>query len=316
MLHYVKSVMSKRPSIYLTPRAVLSLLIIATTFAACVMYFRWHPEYIRQLQHVSPLVVAALVGVNLLLVGVLAVIFRATARLAGLELGRRENLLLTIYSSVANFFGPLQSGPGVRAIYLKRRHRVRLRDYTLASCIYYAFYASLSALFLCAGSRPWQQTAAAVLLAGAASYGVIRVLSARSRARHTSPVRLHITPALMTSMAIWTGAQLFFIALRYHIELTATGAQVSFADSIAYAGAANFALFVSITPDGVGIREAFLLAAQQIHGIGTQYIVAASLLDRASYLFFLALLVLLASSLHLKKRLTADTTPISNKDTL
>lgn len=309
--------MSKRLLSRATPKAIVSLLIIAATVIAGVMYFKWHPEYISQLRHVSPWVVVALVGVNLLLIVVLAAIFRVTAQLAGIRLGQRENLLLTVYSSVANFFGPLQSGPGVRAVYLKRRHHIRLRDYTLASFIYYALYACISALFLCAMALAWWQTAIVVLSVGAVGYGVVRFWSIRSRSGRASPlVQLRTMPMLGTLLATWTLVQLFLVALRYHIELTAIGAHVSFADSIAYAGAANFALFVSITPDGVGIREAFLLAAQQIHGISTHYIVAASLLDRASYVFFLGVLVLLASSLHLKKRLAIGAARSDTSDTV
>jgi hypothetical protein len=40
---------------------------------------------------------------------VLAGIYQFTVQIAGKKLGTKENFLLTIYSSIANFFGPLQT---------------------------------------------------------------------------------------------------------------------------------------------------------------------------------------------------------------
>jgi uncharacterized membrane protein YbhN (UPF0104 family) len=93
-----------------------------------------------------------------------------------------------------------------------------------------------------------------------------------------------------------------FIGLRYYLALLASGAHVSLGQAVSYTGAANFALFVSVTPDGIGIREAFLLFAQRIHHVSTDAIVTANIIDRATFVVFLGVLFLVALGLHAKDR--------------
>jgi uncharacterized membrane protein YbhN (UPF0104 family) len=72
---------------------------------------------------------------------------------------------------------------------------------------------------------------------------------------------------------------------------------------MSYAGAANFSLYVSITPDGVGIREAFLVFSQHIHHVSTKDIVSANVIDRAVYVVFLGLLFVVVLGMHAKDKL-------------
>lgn len=74
---------------------------------------------------------------------------------------------------------------------------------------------------------------------------------------------------------------------------------------LTYTGAANFALFVAITPGAIGFREAFLLFSQDLHGIARDSIVAANVLDRAAYIIFLGVIFILTLSMHTAKRLQA-----------
>jgi uncharacterized membrane protein YbhN (UPF0104 family) len=282
-------------------KPVLSGLVIAATAAAFVWYVQAHPDYITKLRHTDWRAIVALIAVNGVLIVVLAGIYQMTARIAGKSLGRQENLLLTIYSSIANFFGPLQSGPGVRAVYLKKRHQVRLRDYTFATLIYYAMYAVVSALFALIGTRPWWQTLLAVGAAAGASAAVLYWFDRRGQKKERP--RLRLVPRLLGILLLLTALQISLVSVRYYIELQTVQANVSVGQAVSYAGAANFALFVSVTPDGIGIREAFLLFSQRLHGVETQYIVAASLLDRATYILFLGLLFLVALTLHAKDKL-------------
>jgi uncharacterized membrane protein YbhN (UPF0104 family) len=277
---------------WFSAKTILSLSIILATLTAFVLYLQRHPEFITQLRHTHPADIGLLVGINALLLSILSGIYALTARLSGCVLATRENFLLTIYSTIANFFGPLQSGPGVRAAYLRSKHGVKLKAYTAATLLYYGIYAAISALFLLVGTRPWWQTIMFLSIVLAVSWLIIR--------RFRSVLR-NVTPRIILLLCLLTILQLSIVAVRYHVELQAVHAPVSIGQSISYAGAANFALFVSITPDGIGIRESFLLAAQQLHGVSIEHIVAASLLDRASYFVFLGLLFITALSLHAKQ---------------
>jgi uncharacterized membrane protein YbhN (UPF0104 family) len=213
-------------------------------------------------------------------------------------MGWKENFILTSYSSIANFFGPLQSGPGVRAVYLKTKHQVRLRDYTLASLIALGLFAFFSALFLLVGTRPWWQTLAALIAVSAFSYGVIRLFVRRDKNPQDSQFALR--PRVLAVIIALAFLQAIITVGWYYVELKAVDPGIHISQAMSYAGAANFALFVSITPDAVGIREAFLVFSQHIHHVSTSDIAAANVIDRAAYMLFLGLLFLLILATHAK----------------
>ena len=282
-------------------RHLLTIVILVGTLVLFIQYIMSHPNYWQQLRHVSHWTILWVLLVNCALLVTLVGINAATLRLCGKALGKRENFLLTSYSSIANFFGPLQSGPGVRATYLKLKHKVRLRDYTLATLLYYGLFAFFSALFLLVGTRPWWQTLGALIIVGGFSAIVIRYFQRRDKNQATSQFR--VSSKALSLLIAFTFIQVSLTAARYAIELHSVAPQTSIGQSISYTGAANFALFVSITPDGVGIREAFLVFSKDIHGVSTGNIVSANLIDRASYILFLGLLFLAVLSMHGKQRL-------------
>ncbi len=285
----------RRPSV----KSAIAITIVLLTFGLFGRFLATHPEYVENLLATSLWVVAAIVAVNLIGVGVLAVLYMCTLNLTGHTMPKKENFLLTIYSTIANFFGPLQSGPGVRAAYLKTRHKVSLKSYTLATLIYYGFFAIISAAML-GVALPWWQTLLTVVAAGAGSYVLITFLHKKYAKEAKTLV---LTRKLLVTLFLLTLAQLLLISVRYFIELRSIDPSVSIGQALSYTGAANFSLFVSITPDGIGIKEAFLLAAQNIHGIDAPTIVAASILDRATYIFTLFLLFLATLALHAKEKL-------------
>jgi len=87
------------------------------------------------------------------------------------------------------------------------------------------------------------------------------------------------------------------------LELHSIHPETSVAQALTYTGVANFALFVSLTPGAIGIREAFLVFSQNLHHLGNTIIVGANLIDRAVYLLFLGLLFVMTLALHAKDKL-------------
>jgi uncharacterized membrane protein YbhN (UPF0104 family) len=100
-----------------------------------------------------------------------------------------------------------------------------------------------------------------------------------------------------------TAAQMTVQVVIFYTELRSVDASISFAQALTYTGAANFALFVSLTPGAIGIREAFLVFSQGLHHISSAAIVAANVIDRAVYLMLLGILFILVLSLHAKDKL-------------
>lgn len=287
---------------YLKP-ALAVIILLATTFII-IRYMQGHPEVLEQLKKTSPWLLALLVGLYCIWSAALVWVLVGQLKVLGKKLPLRENVLLNSYSSLVNFFGPGQSGPGVRAVYLKAKHHIRLRDFTFVTLIYYGCYAVISAAFLFIGSQPLWQTILLVGAAGGGSFVVIRWFSQKSRKKEAAQKQT-ATVFQFKYIAIIFAATLLQLsaqAVIYGIELHSIGQDPSIGQIISYTGAANFALFVSVTPGAIGIREAFLAFSTSLHGITNSGIVAANVIDRGAYLLFLGVLFIAVGGMHAKKR--------------
>ena len=281
---------------YAKPAA--AVLILAATLAAFVHYAQTHPAVFDKLKQTNPWLIVLLTVCYLLWFAALVFILRISVQLYGKTLPVQENILLNAYSTLANFFGPGQSGPAVRGLYLKKRHGLAIKSYIFATLLYYGFYAVISAFFLFAGSQAWWKTLLLMALAGGGSLVVIRWYAKRSQA-----ARSHLNIAHIGWLGIATAFQMIMQFVIFYLELRSTSSGISFGQALTYTGAANFALFVSLTPGAIGIREAFLVFSQGLHHLSNTIIVAASVIDRAVYLVFLGVLFVLALSLHAKEKL-------------
>ncbi len=274
-------------------KTILGFVLLAATVSVFTWYLHAHPEILRQLKHVHPGVLVALLALYAVWFAALAVVLQVSIRMYQKNMKPRENFLLSAYSSLINFFGPGQSGPGLRAIYLKKRHNVGIKQYIFATLLYYACYAIISAFMMFVGSRPWWQTVALVLLAGGGSACVLRWYAQRSKLHEQSTV-MRFGGWMFLATTVQLVAQLAI----YFVEVHAVNGHISFSQIVTYTGAANFALFAALTPGAIGIREAFLVFTHNLHHIGNNVIVAANVIDRAAYIVFLGVLFVVVFSLH------------------
>ncbi|MDR7235067.1 hypothetical protein [Agrococcus sp. BE272] len=268
----------------------IAVLVLVAVFIA--VYVAVRPEIVGQVLAVGPAALGWLTGLYVLIVATHWAILLLTVRWCQARIGIREGLLLTVYSTVANFFGPLQSGPGVRAAYLKAKVGVRLRDFTLATLVYYLAFGAVNVSLLFARTLPWLAA-----LGLATTVVLVAVVAWRSGAG-----RRIVTAAI----AAVTAVQALLMAAVYFVELNAvSGPGADVLQSLVYSASANLSLFVSITPGAIGFREAFLGFAQSLHGVGLDAIIAAGIVDRAFYVLFLGALFVLSSLLNLRAMFSA-----------
>jgi uncharacterized membrane protein YbhN (UPF0104 family) len=281
-----------------TWRPVAAVIILAATIGAFVYYFRRHPSVGHQLHHTSPALLVWLLFLYAGTIAALAMTTLASLRICKIKLAASESLLLTAYTAVLNFFGPLQSGPAFRGVYLKARHGLNLKDYTLVTVLYLGFWGIYSGLFLISGLLGWWLIPLAILGA-LILYMEYRTPRITKRFRH-----LNLRPVLY--LAIATFLQAAVVCIIYYSELRSIAPATRFSQAIIYTGAANLALFVSLTPAAIGFRESFLLFSRHLHHISSNTIVTASILDRSVYVVFLILLAILIFSTHASRRLQAS----------
>lgn len=286
-------------------RQIAAVIIIVITLAVFGYYLYSHPAMLSSLTSLG-------IGTLLLLTTCYAgtVIANAFVLWASLRLIKKpvnffENISLTGYSSVVNFFGPLQSGPGFRAAYLKTKHGVGLKRFFYVTIIFYAFFALINGVIIVLALLGTLSGAYLPLaLVGVILIGTSLVLAAR----RSSKLAVLFESVNLTNLNFWyigIGAALLSLATAaaYFVELTHVDASITFYQSVIYGAAANLALFVSLTPGAIGFRESFLLLSQQLHGIAPDTVIAASIIDRAFYVVFLLVLFLLLLSFGARARL-------------
>lgn len=279
-------------------KTILVALILLATFGAFAYYINGHPAVWWTLKDTHPGVIAALLALYVVWFLAQVLMTRFSLKMYDKSMGKQENLLFNAYSSLINFFGPGQSAPIFRGLYLKKRHDMTIKQYLFTMLIYYGFYSVISACFLLVGNRPWWQTVLAMAAAAGGSLYIIRWYQ-RKKLGDKTAVNMQVVGLIFGVTLL----QLIAQAGIYAVELHSSGANASLGQVLSYTGAANFALFVALTPGAIGIREAFLVFTQQLHNIPNILIVTANVLDRAVYLLFLGCLFAMTLSLHAKDKL-------------
>lgn len=279
----------------------ICIVIVVTLLTFCLFgYYLWtHPAIIHTLTTLPPHLFVLLTIGYILVLAANAFVLHESLRLLKKRADFRDNVALTGYSSIVNFFGPLQSGPGFRAIYLKTKYNVRIRDFFGTSILFYGFFALISCVVLGISAvvqiKTWWMTLLVSGLAVAVLLGCW-MLQRKVPRFHAALTKLKMTNRhtwLIAFGALWLCIATAFI---YYVELIQVDSHITLVQAIVYSAAANLSLFVSLTPGAIGFREAFLVLSQKLHGIDTSSIVAANIIDRAFYVVFLLVLfvVLLA----------------------
>lgn len=277
-------------------RTAVGLTIVALTICLFVWYVSKNPEILQQLSR-TPLYVILLVLLSYsgILIALILVLI-GSLQFYKKNMSIHENFLLNSYSSLVNFFGPGQSGPGFRAAYLKLKHNVQIKQYIFITLVYYAFYALFSGILFSAVAFHPIITLAVVLAIGSVCVFVMKLFLRKNKNILKNTPRAITKPIIIIGAA--TALQVLLLWALYFIELRSFDSTISAGQAAAYTGAANFALFVSLTPGAIGFREAFLLFSQNIHAIPNDMIIAANILDRAVYMLFLGILFLFVLIMH------------------
>ncbi len=278
-------------------RLVISITLLLLTVFVVWFYLVKHPEIFTTLKTLKgSLIIAVIIGYAMATIG-LAIVLYYSVQLFDKRLTFAETFLLNSYSSVVNFFGPGQGGSGVRAVYLKAKYAIRIRDFVVASLLYYAVYSIFSIIFLFVGAGNFLLA----FLATAVTIVVSLMVIARYRRGKSLP-GIAKSSALI-GIVVGTAIQIIALTAVYYFELHAVQPNTSIGQAISYTGSANMSLFVALTPGAIGIREALLLFTQSFHHVSTTTIVAAGVIDRAIYIVYLGLLAILIFAVHGRRRL-------------
>lgn len=277
---------------------LFGIFVVLGTLCAFLLFAYMHPRIADNLTQTTISTIFIIVVMYAGSVCSLAFVLTEALRFYNKYVYYSECILLTAYSTLANFFGPGQSGIGVRAVYLKVKHGISFKHFLFTTCIYFCWLILISGTMLIAFTIPWWLAYAYLAIAASACALLIWLVAGPDKIGFVPlDCKPRLTRLVLTT-GIGTALQIAFITAAYFAELCAVDSGVRLSQAISFTGAANFSLFVSITPGSIGIREAFLFLSQNIHGVSVETIAMASALDRAVYFIVLALLGLLVLFTH------------------
>ena len=281
-------------------RNLVILGLIILTIGIFGLYLHNNPNTLSVIIHISPITAIGLTIAFIMTIIANSLILHFTLSYLNKKTPLTDNLFLTGYSSIVNFFGPLQSGPGFRAIYLNKKYQIKYRHFIRATLIFYLFFALINSLILLiAGLSQYPKIVTALSLTAIIILSIAYTVDLHKDKSISQTIKNHLTNLNLYNQNLWmiglmTGLLVLSSSLVYYIELsTVSAGAVSYQQSLVYTGAANLALFVSLTPGAIGFRESFLVLSQNLHGVSTQDIVAASIIDRAYYVIFLFMIFLI-----------------------
>ncbi len=277
-----------------------SILIVLITIYIFTKYIVQHHQIISRLLKVNPLEIILIILLYGLIFISLYYLLKFMVEYFDIKIDKKDNLLLNAYSLLANFSFFGQAGPGIRAIYLRNKFKLTIKKFIFITLVYYSFYSIIAICFILFGSNLkliWSILIILAVIGG--NFVIIRWYLKRRQLdsqKHLLSIKslVYIFLAALVQLAIQT--------IIYAIELESIG-KFAIHQIVAYSGFADLALFASITPGGIGIREAFLVFSEKIHHIPTASIVLASLIDRSAYFIYLIILLIIVLLFHGFKRI-------------
>lgn len=289
------------------------LFIFAILFVA---YFLNNHDDFLTLKDVTLIDVLIVVAIQISILIVNAIMLLSLCRLSNVNLPFLETMAITIKSSAINFFAFMQGGIGYRAIYLKKRHNLSIKQFLVLYGANTLIIFAVSSFVALAGIgiRLWQgrpvDIVAIILFSSIAIFMVILFLFSKSinlQSNNRLITKLnqalsgwrllannYPTLAVIFSLAL---AQSLLMSLLFYVQLRAVDFSPSLSGTLIYSGLANISILFSFTPGSIGLREALLIFAQNSLGVDTSAIILSSALDRLVYFLLLILLGIIATFL-------------------
>lgn len=279
-------------------RQLLVIVVILVTFGIFIWYGATHPNIIDTVTGLNPAILIFLTIAYSLTILANGVILHYSLAYVQRKTSLIDNILLTGYSSIVNFFGPLQSGPGFRAVYLKKRYGIEIKRFLLATFVFYVFFGILNLLIVIGAGliqKPsWRLPIIATAIALVLLLPFLLRLALKTKRLSQAIRSMRIKNRSFWLIGVGAVSLTVAAAFAYFIELHEIAPSTNIWQVLIYTATANLSLFVSLTPGAIGFREAFLVLSQQLHGISTDTIIAVSVVDRAFYVsFLLAMFVVL-----------------------
>lgn len=287
-------------------RRRITTLVTVAVIATFLVYFFFNIDKFSALLHV-----------NIFLLILIAVAYLSTIAANGLFIkfilepfekfiSVRESSYVAMISSVGNFFAPIGSGFGFRAIYLKKKHGLAYSDYIATLYGNYvivflinSFFALLS-LYLLRDSSARGYFTLVILFGGmfvvSLLLTIVRIPTLKRELNVNNKHLRFVTRGLLDMAAGWnriiknkrlllhllavTVFNFVITLLIAWLEISALHFSISFPALLLFSVLGSLSLFINITPANLGVKEAIYLFSSAVIGLSAPQILSIALIDR------------------------------------
>lgn len=268
-------------------RSAAAYVIAAVLIGCAALWVVRHWDRVEAVFSLSPGYLAVLLPLTVLSFLTVGLLNQVVAGHLGARLRFLQWASLAFAAFLANYVLPARAGLAVRAAYYKRIKCFPISSFVSAMAVVYVT-TLLVACVICIGALTWlwrvEGLVCRPLFLGAAVAAAlcvaVLVLSGRASQRPARPgiweafTRIRAgwdmlirSPGLMICVAGLCIAVAGMGALRLGIAFAATGHRVGVAGCLLLASLVSLSTFISITPAGLGIREAVLVFSSMAIGV-------------------------------------------------
>lgn len=296
-------------------RRYASILVLLAFVGIFSWYFLSNRQDFDILFDINPIFVALSAAGHIAVIGLNAVFIRHVLRPFDKNITHYDSFFVSLISSIGNFFLPLQSGAGVRAVYLKKKYDLAYDNFlSIISGTYAINFLLNSAIGLLALFFLRHQTSNHELILIGLVFGGIFLACALVVFTRASEVVVSIGLRLLPYKRLanvarrvqdgWDGIvtdkrllgdlvliTVGIIAVNYVLfqaELSSLGLTTSFWSILFYSSLGAIVLILNITPASLGIRETVLIFAASALGLTVPQILSLAIIDRGVKFFVLA----------------------------
>lgn len=278
--------------------------MLLVLIALAVWYAARHGEMLRSVRQIAWPYLLVVAGLNLTNKLLMALQFRELCRAFGAELTFREWFGLSVCNTMYNYLAPGHAGAAVRALYLKKAHRLPLAHFgaILAGGNVLALIAAgliglaAGALLKLSGAPGATRILAllAVLLAmtlagalalalGTRLVGLVPSETLRGHLERASEgLRLYPRhPGMMARVVGLRALQVGIGGLALFVCGRAVGLAVNPPQATALQALGAFSVLLPITPAGLGVREGIVTGGASLLGLPVELALLTALVRRA-----------------------------------
>lgn len=300
-------------------------ILTASFLSVFLVYFLSNIKDFEILIDINPMYLILIALLQLSVIIINGVFFIVILQNFKIKIAFRESLLISTLSAIGNYFTPFRGGAGMRAIYLKKNHKLSYSDFlsTLAGNYVIVFFVnSMVALIGLLILKLKGVTASPVLFLffGALATTLLGLIVLPIKdggilttnnyipkliSRNTSLVirgwnRLTQNRKVIFQLILLTLINSLIGIVLFYVEFNALEVETDFVTTIIFSSISSVSLLLSITPGSIGIREGILILFQGTLALEKNEILASAIIDRGTYFFVMLIAATIVKASNIK----------------